>query len=166
MLQAWHSEAIERYDFSWDSDRLEVKASTNRTRTHHFSYDQVYPPRSVTVVVASLFVQSSPTGRSIKDLWDQLRAVADDSDLRLKLERICLETLGDTWQHAVSKSYDEQIAEESLAFFDIANVPKVSEDQPSGVSDIRFRSDLSETDAAAIPGNRYSGRFFSCLRHR
>lgn len=44
MLHAWHSEAVERYDFSWDSQRLEVKASSDRISIHHFSYEQVYPP--------------------------------------------------------------------------------------------------------------------------
>lgn len=41
--QSWHTEACERYDFALALCRLEVKTSSDRTRNHQFSFEQVYP---------------------------------------------------------------------------------------------------------------------------
>lgn len=113
-------------------------------------------------VIASLFVQSSPKGKSIQGLWEQLRIVADDSTLRLKLERICLQALGNTWYLARSKSYDEHLAEDSLQFFDICSIPKISKDQPDGVNNIRFCSDLTHADPIILSDKCFSGKLLNC----
>jgi len=144
LVHAWRNEMTERFDFGLGHDRLEVKSSADRTRRHHFSYAQVYPAAGVQVVIASIFLEQAANGRSLGSLWDDARTlVGDDPELRLKIDQICVEALGSTWQEARQCSYDEHLAVESLCLFDVSEIPKVGPDHPVEVSDVRFRSDLS-----------------------
>ncbi|HEV2990577.1 MAG TPA: hypothetical protein VG759_19230 [Candidatus Angelobacter sp.] len=52
-------------------------------------------------------------------------------------------TIGSNWNDAMDESFDWELAEESLAFFDVNSVPKVEAPIPPGVFDVRFCSDLS-----------------------
>ncbi len=144
LLRAWHAEPGERFDFSSGIDRFEVKSSGSRTRTHHFTYHQAYPPDELSVYVASLFVEECVGAISLGDLWDKGKSFAvADADLRLKVDQICMEVLGSDWERARERSFDDSLARNSLAFYDIRDIPKVSRDLPDGVSDVRFVSDLT-----------------------
>lgn len=143
LLDSWHSDPMERFDFSLGCQRIEVKCSADRTRRHHFSHEQAQPPAGVSLLVGSLFVEHSASGTTLGELWDDVRRIAGDSaELRLKIEQVCLQSLGNSWPQARAKSYDHQLAADSLLLFDIADIPKVPADLPIGVSEVRFRSDL------------------------
>ena len=142
--ESWHNEAAERYDFALALCRLEVKSSGDRTRNHHFSFEQVYPAAGLNVVIASLFVERSTGGISLGELWDSVRSrVTTSPDLRLKVDEICLRSLGNSWSDARGLSFDEQLARQSLAFYDVRDIPRLDSNVPNGISEIRFRSDLS-----------------------
>jgi hypothetical protein len=144
LLEAWHSDATERFDFSLASQRLEVKCSADRTRRHHFSHEQAHPPAGVSVLIASVLVEQSASGVSLGELWDLVRRLSgDDAEMRLKIEHACLDALGNSWHQARARSYDQHLAAQSLLFFDIADIPKVPPLLTPGVSEVRFRSDLS-----------------------
>ncbi|RJQ14146.1 MAG: PD-(D/E)XK motif protein [Nitrospiraceae bacterium] len=165
MLQAWHDNTDERYDFSLGAQRVEVKSSGDRTRRHHFALEQAYPPTGTDVLVASILVEQAANGMALGELWDKVREIAGaDSDLLLKVESICINALGASWSTARSKRYDRYLAEQSLLCFDIRSMPRVSEDQPHGITDVRFRADLS----FSRPIDKYSYRglgplFNACL---
>ena len=151
LLRAWHAEPAERFDFSSGLDRIEVKGSGNRTRSHHFTYHQAYPPDELSVFVASLFAEECVGGASLGDLWDKARSLATgNAELRLKVDQICVEVLGSDWEHARERSFDYNVAKDSLAFYDIRNIPKVPRDLPEGVSDVRFVSDLTRTTPSDV----------------
>lgn len=143
MLEAWHSDASERYDFSSGDHRIEVKCSRNRKREHYFSLEQAYPSIGTSVLIASLFVEQSTHGITLGELWDQARDhVVGNPDLLMKIENVCLTVLGTNWENSRQQAFDEHLASESLTFFNIDEIPRVSEDNPVGVSEIRFRSNL------------------------
>jgi len=142
--ESWHNEASERYDFALALCRLEVKSSGDRTRDHYFSYEQVYPVAGVNVIIASLFVERSTAGTSLGDLWDAVRAaVSAHSELRLKVDEICFRSLGSSWPDARALTFDEQLAKQSLAFYHVRDIPRVESELRAGVTEVRFRSDLS-----------------------
>jgi hypothetical protein len=141
---SWHNEAAERYDFALALCRLEVKTSSDRTRNHHFSFEQVYPAAGLTVIIASLFVERATAGTSLGELWDAVRQIVSaNPELRVKIDEICLRSLGSSWSDARSLSFDEQLAKQSLAFYDVHDIPRVPNNPPAGITEIRFRSDLS-----------------------
>jgi hypothetical protein len=121
-------------------------------------------PDGARLVVASVFVERAGGGLSLGDLIQRVRdRVAEDHGLVAHIDRTVAESLGDSWSRALSDKFDLEVARESLAFFDSATVPKIEGDLPDGVSEVKFRSDLSgqtPTDAATL---RAGGALFGAL---
>lgn len=146
MIESWHSEFCERFDFALDNYRLEVKTSSSRSRVHHFSHEQTQPAEGVECLVASIFVEHSTGGKALGTLWDQVRDFASTkTDLRSKIDEVCFSALGNSWPQSRSLAFDEHLAKMSLEYFDIKNIPKLKESPPNNVSNIRFCSDLNDT---------------------
>jgi hypothetical protein len=143
-VESWHIEAAEHYDFAREHHRLEVKTCGDRSRTHHFSYEQVYPPPGIWVGVASMFTEKTSAGASLGELWDQARnLVSNNSMLRLKVDQVCMQSLGDSWEGARDVRFDSTLAAQSLAFYHIEDIPRIPTPLPVGVSTVRFCSNLS-----------------------
>ncbi len=166
MIEAWHSNPKERFDFCFGDKRIEVKSAGNRRRRHHFSFEQAYPPNQISVLIASLFVEPATNGITLGELWDKARVLAMSyTDLRMKIENVCIDALGCTWHNAVEKAYDAQLAQQSLSFFDIDKIPRVSKDQPDGVSDIRFCSDVGLSTPLKSTSSFINGPLFeACIK--
>ena len=159
MIDAWHSQSTERFDFSRGSERLEVKSSSMRSREHMFSFEQVYPPSGASVLIASVHVEEQTNGRSLGDLWDRVVDAVSNAEARIKVERVCAQSLGQDVGAGRRFSGDWNVAVESLAFYEVGDIPRPSGDCPAGVSQLRFRSDLS---LAAPAGPVNLGEFHRC----
>jgi Putative PD-(D/E)XK family member, (DUF4420) len=144
VLTAWRPKDSSRFDFSSADARLDVKTASGRMRTHTFSYDQCNPPPGTVAMVASLFVEQTASGASLREFILAIETLAiANSDLVMKLHDIVAETLGNSLQEALSICFDERLAASSLQFYDLRSIPAIRTDPPAGVSDIHFRSDLS-----------------------
>ena len=163
MIDAWHSQSMERFDFSRGSERLEVKSSSMRSREHMFSFEQVYPPSGASVLIASVHVEEQTNGRSLGYLWDRVVDAAPNAEARIKVERVCAQSLGQDVGAGRIFSGDWNVAVESLAFYEVGDIPRPSGDCPAGVSQLRFRSDLSLAEPAG-PVNL--GEFHRCCLGR
>ena len=152
MIDAWRSQPKEHFDFSRGDERLEVKSSSMRSREHIFSFEQVYPPRGTTVLIASVHVEEQANGRSLGYLWDSVVDAAPNASARLKVERVCAGSLGQDIGTGRRFSGDWEVAVESLAFYQVADIPRPSGECPPGVSQLRFCSDLSLASPVK-PGN-------------
>ena len=151
MIKAWHIDADERFDFSFGDQRIEVKSSSNRNRQHHFSFEQAYPPEGTKVLIVSIFLERSTNGLALGELWDKARDIAvQDPESLIKIEKICLEALGNTWLSARAKCFDQFLATHSLKFYFTDDIPRISPELPEGVSEIRFRSNLDLAPQADI----------------
>ena len=150
MIDAWHNDPNEHFDFSHGVERLEVKSSSTRSRAHLFSLEQVYPPAGVSALVASLHVESHPNGATLGKLWDDLLEVAPSGDARMKIERVCVESLGQSLEAGRAFSGDWHLAMQSVAFYSVNDIPRLRNECPLGVSDVRFRSDLELADPVIV----------------
>ena len=150
-LACWHNDVFETCDFSSGIERLEVKCAGDRTRRHHFSLEQCHVPAGSTQLVASLFVEPAAGGLSLGELWDSVReGVSDDPELSLKTDRVCVASLGSSWQEARLRRYDEQRAMDSLMLFDSSTIPRIEIPVQPGVSEVHFRSDLGMASSVDI----------------
>jgi hypothetical protein len=50
-------------------------------------------------------------------------------------------TLGAGWNNALEECFDQELAAESLQFFDSEDIPKIERPTSTAVSDIHFTSD-------------------------
>jgi hypothetical protein len=144
LARAWHTEPEDRYDFCEGEERLEVKSASQHRRIHDFSLEQLRPPAGARVVVASLFVEPSAGGMSLRDLADIIRGrIAGQPELSLRFDRVLGMALGNAWRNAAENRFDEPLAQSSLHFFRADAVPAVSLPLPREVTDVRFRADLT-----------------------
>src|SRR5204863_3553738 len=73
LVRAWRARDPERFDFAYESERLEVKTSARGARIHHFSYEQVVDP-SLRIAVGSISVEAVGAGISIPEVVDRVRS--------------------------------------------------------------------------------------------
>jgi tRNA A22 N-methylase len=128
-----------------------VKASGDRTRTHNLSAEQCQPPPGTIGILASLFIEGIGGGLSLLELIHAVenRLIGEDK-LILQLQATIAETLGETLPAALSTCFDERLAESSLQFYDLLAIPAIRGWVPSGVTEVRFRSDLSQTSTVTL----------------
>ena len=145
-VAAWRSTDIDRFDFSTGNVRLDVKASAERSRIHHLSAEQCQPPAGTVGLLASLFIESSGGGQSLRELVVAIEAaLAGNDNLILKVQETIAETLGEALPTAMGARFDDRLALASLRFYDLATVPAIRDGVPPEVSGVHFRSDLSRT---------------------
>ena len=150
-LAAWRASENARFDFSNGDIRLDVKAAGGRNRVHTFSYEQCNPPSGTVAVVASLHAEQAAGGSSLYSIINQIEArVSADVDLVLKLHETVAATLGASLNDSLSRRFDMRLAESSLRFFSLEDVPAIRGPLPAGVSDVHFRSDLSALRPVSI----------------
>ena len=146
MAAAWHRDPVEHFDFAAGAQRIEVKSSSLRRRVHHFSLAQLTPPKGARVLVASLFVERSGGGTSLRHLFESTRArLMSNVEVTARFDATFYASLDSGWEDAMNEAFDWELARESLAFFDSENIPTVPTPVPTAVSDVRFCSDLSST---------------------
>jgi hypothetical protein len=149
-LMAWRSRTDDRFDFTLEDARLEVKATSDRVRAHYFSLEQCTPSRGTYAVVASMFVEPNGAGQSLGDLLDDIgRRLGGDMQALLKLRTVVANSLGSALPAALQMRFDDALARATLAFFRAEDIPAIRDAIPRGVSSVRFRSDL--TGVSALP---------------
>ena len=149
LIEAWHLMPEDRYDFNSGNQRIEVKSSSSRVRTHHFSHEQLHPPSGTTALVASIFVELAGAGTSISELIDAIVSqLSQKPDLVLHIEQTIGRTLGENWTSASRDRFDYELAKDSLRFYNASVVPSTPSSLPEGVSEVRFRSDLTSAPTA------------------
>lgn len=146
-VAAWRGSDIDRFDFSTGNVRLDVKASAERLRVHHLSAEQCQPTAGTVGLLASLFIESSGGGQSLRGLVAAIEsALLGNDELILRVQETIAETLGDSLLAAMSARFDDHLALASLRFYDLSTVPAIRDGVPPEVSSVHFRSDLSYTE--------------------
>jgi hypothetical protein len=168
LVSAWHAEPSDRYDFSAGGQRIEVKSATGRIRQHHFSLDQLLPPSTAQLLVASIFVERAGGGTAVGDLVRFVRdAMSSHPRLMLHVDEVVTQTLGDSWRRALGERFDRELAENSLTFYEASAIPKVDPGLQVGVSDVRFQADLTSVAPADLSRFRnQDGLFRAALRRQ
>jgi len=164
VASAWHRIPEEHYDFAAGPQRLDVKTSSTRRREHHFSLAQLTAPGPSKIVIASLFVERAGGGVSLRQLFEQTRHfLSGDAILLTQFDASFYASIGSAWSDALSESFDWELAQSSLAFFDSTSIPKVPTPVPLEVSDVRFCSDLSAITPLQSAQLRSYGSLFAAL---
>jgi hypothetical protein len=164
LLRAWHSAPEDKYDFRAGGQRVEVKSASGSIRQHFFSLEQLHPPLGTQALIASLFVERSSGGISITQLADRIRTlIADEPKLLLHLDRVIGLTLGENWRSAIEDRFDQQLAEQSLLFYNSEAIPTICPDLPPGVSLVRFMADLTGCAPVDVRRYREQGGLFQAL---
>jgi hypothetical protein len=142
-IHAWRNDEYDRYDFSTDEVRIEVKSTSQPQRIHEFSLEQCEAPPDTTGMVASIVVEQSAGGTTIQQLQDQIEnLLTGDYDSLLKLRSVVAETLHSGSNVQPGSAFDLKKARYSLEVYDLSSIPALREVPPKGVTGVRFKSNL------------------------
>ncbi|MFC2038848.1 PD-(D/E)XK motif protein [Chloroflexota bacterium] len=138
----WHNETREKFDFTCPEKRVEVKTTLNQERLHHFSHGQVFSSHGEDIAIASLMLREDTGGLSLRDLILDCKDALIDTPFFIKLEKATRSAkMYDTSESG--PVFNPQEAMRSLAWFRASDVPHFRIPEPSGVSDTRYKVDLS-----------------------
>jgi hypothetical protein len=150
-LEAWRNDEVSRFDFMIGDVRLDVKTTGGRTRLHTFTYEQCNPPSGTIAVAASIFVERASKGETLRSVIAEIEEkVSHSPDLVFKLHEVIATTLGNCLNVSLDYTFDINLSEKSLCFYNINDIPAIRGSLPSGVSDVHFRSDLSSLQTVSI----------------
>jgi hypothetical protein len=164
-LNYWHNIPEEKFDFNSGEEKIEVKSNSNFERIHTFSSEQLNPPKGTEVLVASIFVRQNNGGQSIQQLVDSIATKVNyDIDLTDKLNNIVCKTLGNSLEQSIRIKFDYNIAKDSLQFFRQQDISRIEEIHiPNEVSEVRYKSDLTEINPINIKTMEENGNLFGSI---
>ena len=146
LIDAWHINANDKFDFTMGKDKIEVKSTASEERKHIFSIGQLNPSKNSNLVIASIIVRPSAlsdTGLSIKDLYDKLQVKIHSTQTKLKLLKGIASIIGIESNAFYSLAFDYATACDTLQFYEASTIPHIdSVSVPFGVSEVSFTSDL------------------------
>ena len=144
IILGWHSIPEEKFDFSFEKLRIEVKSSASESRTHHFSSAQLNPLNNTEIIVASILVSSNIAGCSINDLLNRInKKLANYPKQKEKLHLLVYSTLGLDIERVDQMKFNFEQAKKSLRFYQSNSIPKILDvNIPKEVSNLKFVSNL------------------------
>ena len=143
LVKAWHPENTDRFDFYSKNQALEIKTTTSNNRIHNFSYEQLSAANEK-LVISSLMLRFNRSGKSLDDLKKEILDQLQNKDLRDKFDVNYYKTIGDINHEDIEEhKYDYSYAYENIKYFDLLNIPRLTEKPMEGVKKIKYQSDLT-----------------------
>jgi Putative PD-(D/E)XK family member, (DUF4420) len=156
-LAAWHEDPFDRFDFSWEQGCLEIKASTQAARLHHFALEQLTKPTNGNGYIASLLLQPLSGGLGLLDLANSIESeLRNLPALKQKLWNNLAKALGSDFSDKLDKRFDVSYAERNFIVYAMEDIPKPEQPSDPRVIAIRFTSDLT-TVASSLKKPSLSG---------
>ena len=155
LINAWHSDSFDKFDFNDGKDRIEVKTTNGNYRKHHFEIKQLKKfPDSLTII-ASILTSKIDLGSSVLDLTKRIKKRVATNEYENLISKI-FEIIGNKINEISDEKFDYNMAASELQFYFSENIPK-PELIPVGVSDVKFISDLEIESVKHIPKSKFKG---------
>lgn len=162
LINAWHSSASSKYDFTLGKDKIEVKSTSLEERIHKFSLDQLNPSHNSRLLIASMTVRESgkcSQGLSIKDLYDRICTNISDIDIKIRLYTVIVQTMGKDTDKIGTVYFDYVAASDTLAYYDYKSIPRIlKSDVPASITDVKFASNLTMVEDVMNPNSTFEFR--------
>ncbi len=165
LINSWHVSTTDKYDFNDGIDKIEVKSTSNTSRIHKFSLDQLNINSGSDLLVISVLVIESGIGKSVLDLKQSISNKINNFELEIKLNELILRTLKSDYSHVNSIFFDYQLALDSLLGFEVNNIPKIIKiSVPQGVLNVSFDVDFTNVvDVVSNGSDLNNSHLFSSL---
>lgn len=164
LLQYWHNNPTEKFDFNSGLEKIEVKSNSNFERVHTFSSEQLNPEEGTEAIIASVFIRHNSNGLSIRDLSELITKKLNDNSLKEKLSINIIETLGSSLEISLNLKFDYSIAKDSLRFYSTRDIKKIEKANiPELVTEVRFKSNLNNIQSLDLLEITNHGELFNSL---
>ena len=140
VARSWHATPLDRFDFSHENLRLEVKTTTG-PRQHSFGWEQLLESDETQIVIASVILTEDQNGMNVFELVHRVVDQVSDKSVIQKILNIASKTIGQNQEGNSYRRFNLTSAEVNLRFYRSSIVPKPLP-PPPGVFQLRFKSDL------------------------
>jgi len=148
LIEAWHSENNDLFDFFLKNIALEIKTTTKNDRKHTFKFEQLNSTNTNKIIIGSMMLKKSRIGVSLLDLKNKILKKINNLEFSQKIKEIYALTIANKSQKDLdNEKYDYQYAVDNISFYDSQNVPRIKETPMYGVNNIKFESDLNGVKA-------------------
>lgn len=138
----WQSRDKLKFDFSFsDKLKLEVKATTKSTRTHHFRHDQLATD-IYEIYVLSFMFRYDDKGLSLFDLIGKCRSYFEPHSTKLITIDKIIKNAGE--ERLKAFKYSEEYTETNRHFYKGADIPHFNQVRPAGVANAEYDCDLEQ----------------------
>jgi hypothetical protein len=144
-VNAWHINSDDRYDFSIDNRRLEVKTTKSAVREHRFNSRQLPPQANTKVWIASVKLAEVSVGESLSGLFDSIARRVTKAQAQ-KVAEIIAETTGLPPATILDPKFDLESSLNSLKIYQAESIP--TPEMTAGTSDLKWTAFLSEDEGA------------------
>lgn len=145
LVQGWHVDPLDRFDFALEGVRLEVKTTQSDARVHEFDGGQITGVESLKIGVVSIVTTRTDAGTSLWDLVEELDdELRDRPEMRIKVHRVVSETIGLDWVvEATMFAWDRDYALETARLIELLELPEIDFSTQPRVVGVRARIDCS-----------------------
>jgi len=140
-ILAWHVDADDRYDFSINNTRVEVKTTVSSVRQHQFTSRQLPPLHGINVWIASVQLAEVSVGETLSGLFNRIVLRIDTKTAR-KLLDVVIETMGLPPGAVLEPQFDLLASIESISLYKASQIPTPV--FTAGTSDIRWVAYLNQ----------------------
>ncbi|MGG2042457.1 PD-(D/E)XK motif protein [Burkholderia gladioli] len=148
-ITLWHEDQFDRFDFSDEVLRLEIKSSIRGIRVHDFALEQLEPPPIGCGAVASLLLQPLTSGVGVLDLARDIDMTLSTTPiLKQKLWGNVASALGSDFSEKLDKRFDLVFAAKNLLLYDMRDIPAPERPSDKRITDVRFRANLSAVSSS------------------
>lgn len=144
----WQKKERLNFDFSITSrKRLEVKSTITSIRNHHFLHEQLIGD-IYDIYVVSIMLRNDDKGLSLSSLISEVREIARNSfDTLLYIDKL---VRGIQDEDISMIRFDEEYTRRNIRFYNAKVIPKFDSEQPEGVSQTEYNSDLTNIPSTAF----------------
>lgn len=148
-LKFWHNDPYDKFDFSNNEMRLEVKSTVRGIREHEFSLDQLVTHVNGSGFVASFLLKNTALGYGVFELATKIEEkVKDNPLLKQKLWENVIKALGADFSEKLDRHFDVEFARNDLVFYSMDEIPKPDNPNDDRVTALRFMSNLSNVKSS------------------
>jgi Putative PD-(D/E)XK family member, (DUF4420) len=148
-LSLWHEDPFDRFDFSSNSLRIEVKSTVRGIRAHEFALEQLQSPAQGLGLVVSMILQPLTGGLGVFDIAREIEGfVSHNKLLKQKLWANVAHALGADFSEKLDKRFDPIYAEKHLMVYSMLDIPKPDTPVDTRISALRFIADLSSVSTS------------------
>ncbi len=146
-VAGWHLDPSDKYDFSSEDQRIDVKSTSRPSRVHHVDLDQIRPPGQSCAWLISYLVRRQGGGTTPQELVDSIRdRLTGDIDRRLEFDRKLIMATGREISRLGEIAFDLNYSRSKRRTYEASQLPCIALPVPDEVSSVRFQLDLSNTD--------------------
>lgn len=146
LIKCWHITGKEIFDFTLDSNHLEVKTTTLNERIHKVKHSQHKRLREMrNGFISSIVVMESDNGKTISQIAKEIRSKLNQDTIELFNEKLA-KCVGSSFEN-YNSNFNYSYSKDSIRFYRANNLQSINDNNiPENISDIKYSLNLETYD--------------------